>query len=205
MKPFIQYMKWTLCGDDSFCISGDNLLYDRASAFFCIRFYTGRPAEPPPVRPVCGMRSVSFLKKHRLTRKEYAYIKENLEEAKGKIIRLRRALFRSKSIQMLKQNAEILRITRRIYLLTKQEPKRFYQAERFYYQTLDSVAELTEKYALLSSQPRKNKDLSMSLSETRMTLAELSRRLEEDLHELMKEDIDDLHFELDMAKHSLRK
>ncbi|WP_186819927.1 5-bromo-4-chloroindolyl phosphate hydrolysis family protein, partial [Bacillus tropicus] len=84
---------------------------------------------------------------------------------------------RSKSIQMLKQNAEILRITRRIYLLTKQEPKRFYQAERFYYQTLDSVVELTEKYALLSSQPRKNKDLSMSLSETRMTLAELSRRL----------------------------
>ncbi|UTX17342.1 5-bromo-4-chloroindolyl phosphate hydrolysis family protein [Bacillus velezensis] len=145
------------------------------------------------------------MKKHRLTRKEYAYIKENLEEAKGKIIRLRRALFRSKSIQMLKQNAEILRITRRIYLLTKQEPKRFYQAERFYYQTLDSVVELTEKYALLSSQPRKNKDLSMSLSETRMTLAELSRRLEEDLHELMKEDIDDLHFELDMAKHSLRK
>lgn len=45
----------------------------------------------------------------------------------------------------------------------------------------------------------------MSLSDTRVTLAELSRRLEEDLHELMKEDIDDLHFELDVAKHSLRK
>ncbi|MDJ1630344.1 5-bromo-4-chloroindolyl phosphate hydrolysis family protein [Bacillus velezensis] len=169
-----------------------------------MRFYTGDQRS----RDQCGRTmecEASLLKKHRLTRKEYAYIKENLEEAKGKIIRLRRALFRSKSIQMLKQNAEILRITRRIYLLTKQEPKRFYQAERFYYQTLDSVAELTEKYALLSSQPRKNKDLSMSLSETRMTLAELSRRLEEDLHELMKEDIDDLHFELDMAKHSLRK
>ncbi len=196
-------MKWTLCGKTVFVLAGITF-FTIGHQPFCIRFYTGRPAEPRPVRPDYGMRSVSF-KKHRLTRKEYAYIKENLEEAKGKIIRLRRALFRSKSIQMLKQNAEILRITRRIYLLTKQEPKRFYQAERFYYQTLDSVAELTEKYALLSSQPRKNKDLSMSLSETRMTLAELSRRLEEDLHELMKEDIDDLHFELDMAKHSLRK
>ncbi len=190
--------------EHSFCISGDNLLYDRASAFSVFAFIRGsRRSRSQCVRLVeC---EASLLKKHRLTRKEYAYIKENLEEAKGKIIRLRRALFRSKSIQMLKQNAEILRITRRIYLLTKQEPKRFYQAERFYYQTLDSVVELTEKYALLSSQPRKNKDLSMSLSETRMTLAELSRRLEEDLHELMKEDIDDLHFELDMAKHSLRK
>lgn len=41
MKPFIQYMKWTLCGKDSFCISGDNLLYDRASAFSVFAFIRG--------------------------------------------------------------------------------------------------------------------------------------------------------------------
>ncbi|XYJ24136.1 5-bromo-4-chloroindolyl phosphate hydrolysis family protein [Bacillus velezensis] len=204
MKPFIQYMKWTFCGSAVFVLAGITFFTIGHQPFLYSLLYGAvSGACSQCVRLVeC---EASLLKNTELTRKEYAYIKENLEEAKGKIIRLRRALFRSKSIQMLKQNAEILRITRRIYLLTKQEPKRFYQAERFYYQTLDSVVELTEKYALLSSQPRKNKDLSMSLSETRMTLAELSRRLEEDLHELMKEDIDNLHFELDMAKHSLRK
>nr|MDH3091970.1 5-bromo-4-chloroindolyl phosphate hydrolysis family protein [Bacillus velezensis] len=204
MKPFIQYMKWTLCGKTVFVLAGITFFTIGHQPFLYSLLYGATSGAAVSAAGLWNAKRL-FLKKHRLTRKEYAYIKENLEEAKGKIIRLRRALFRSKSIQMLKQNAEILRITRRIYLLTKQEPKRFYQAERFYYQTLDSVVELTEKYALLSSQPRKNKDLSMSLSETRMTLAELSRRLEEDLHELMKEDIDDLHFELDMAKHSLRK
>lgn len=204
MKPFIQYMKWTFCGSTVFVLAGITFFTIGHQPFLYSLLYGALGGAAVSASGLWNAKRL-FLKKHRLTRKEYAYIKENLEEAKGKIIRLRRALFRSKSIQMLKQNAEILRITRRIYLLTKQEPKRFYQAERFYYQTLDSVVELTEKYALLSSQPRKNKDLSMSLSETRMTLAELSRRLEEDLHELMKEDIDDLHFELDMAKHSLRK
>lgn len=204
MKPFIQYMKWTFCGSTVFVLAGITFFTIGRQPFLYSLLYGAAGGAAVSASGLWNAKRL-FLKKHRLTRKEYAYIKENLEEAKGKIIRLRRALFRSKSIQMLKQNAEILRITRRIYLLTKQEPKRFYQAERFYYQTLDSVVELTEKYALLSSQPRKNKDLSMSLSETRMTLADLSRRLEEDLHELMKEDIDDLHFELDMAKHSLRK
>ncbi|WP_128574756.1 5-bromo-4-chloroindolyl phosphate hydrolysis family protein [Bacillus amyloliquefaciens] len=204
MKPFIQYMKWTFCGSTVFVLAGITFFMIGHQPFLYSLLYGAAGGAAVSASGLWNAKRL-FLKKHRLTRKEYAYIKENLEEAKGKIIRLRRALFRSKSIQMLKQNAEILRITRRIYLLTKQEPKRFYQAERFYYQTLDSVVELTEKYALLSSQPRKNKDLSMSLSETRMTLAELSRRLEEDLHELMKEDIDNLHFELDMAKHSLRK
>ncbi|KJD56257.1 5-bromo-4-chloroindolyl phosphate hydrolysis family protein [Bacillus velezensis] len=204
MKPFIQYMKWTLCGSTVFVLAGITFFTIGHQPFLYSLLYGTASGAAVSAAGLWNAKRL-FLKKHRLTRKEYVYIKENLEEARGKIIRLRRALFRSKSIQMLKQNAEILRITRRIYLLTKQEPKRFYQAERFYYQTLDSVVELTEKYALLSSQPRKNKDLSMSLSDTRVTLAELSRRLEEDLHELMKEDIDDLHFELDVAKHSLRK
>lgn len=77
------------------------------------------------------------------------------------MIRLRKALFQAKSIQMFKQNAEMLRIVRRIYLLTKKEPKRFYQAERFFYQTLDSIVELTEKYAFLSSHPKKQRTVDV--------------------------------------------
>ncbi|MEC0352080.1 5-bromo-4-chloroindolyl phosphate hydrolysis family protein, partial [Bacillus subtilis] len=138
-----------------------------------------------------------FLKKHELTGREYAYIKKNLEEARQKMVRLRKTLFQ--------QNAEMLRIVRRIYLLTKKEPKRFYQAERFFYQTLDSVVELTEKYAFLSSHPKKSKELSMSLSETRITLTELTKRLEEDLTQAMDDEFDELQFELDAAKHSLKK
>lgn len=45
----------------------------------------------------------------------------------------------------------------------------------------------------------------MSLSETRITLTELTKRLEEDLTQVMGDEIDELQFELDAAKHSLKK
>ncbi|MCY9278232.1 5-bromo-4-chloroindolyl phosphate hydrolysis family protein [Bacillus haynesii] len=146
-----------------------------------------------------------FLKENQLTRREYAYIKQNLREAKLKIVRLRKALFAVKNIQTIKQNIEILRIVRKIYSITKNEPKRFYQVERFYYQSLDSIVELTEKHAFLGSQPKRNAKLEVSLSETRMMIDKLAKQLEDDLYDLLKTDIDHLEFELDVAKHSMKK
>ncbi|WP_249671235.1 5-bromo-4-chloroindolyl phosphate hydrolysis family protein, partial [Bacillus thuringiensis] len=95
---------------------------------------------------------------------------QNLREAKLKIARLRKALFAVKNIQTIKQNIEILRIVRKSYSITKNEPKRFYQVERFYYQSLDSIVELTEKHAFLASQPKRNAKLEVSLSETLMMI-----------------------------------
>lgn len=146
-----------------------------------------------------------FLKKHQLTRKEYLYIKKNLEEAKPKINRLNKALFKIPHIPSLKERVDVLRITRKIYRLTRLEPKRFYKAEQFYFSHLDSIVELTEKYAFLSSQPKKNHELDRSLYDTRQTLTELAQLLEEDLYKIISDDIDHLNFEIDVAKKSIKK
>jgi 5-bromo-4-chloroindolyl phosphate hydrolysis protein len=145
-----------------------------------------------------------FLKKNGLSRKEYRYIKKNLEEAKKKISRLHKLLFSIRHLPSLKERIELLRMIRKIYALTKKEPKRFYQAERFYFSHLDSVLELTEKYEFLSSQPKKNRDLDWSLNETRKTLSELSRLIEKDLYQVIENDLDTLNFEIDVAKHSIK-
>ena len=92
---------------------------------------------------------------------------------------------------------------KKIQQLTKQEPKRFYKAEPFYFSHLDSVVELSEKYALLSRQPNKSRELNQSLVETRRTLDELTETVEKDLYEILAEDIEDLHFELDVAKKTI--
>ncbi|MCY8915009.1 5-bromo-4-chloroindolyl phosphate hydrolysis family protein [Bacillus atrophaeus] len=204
MKPFLRFLIWILASGTTSFFIGIISFFVLNQSFFLSLIY-GVAAGGAALSAGSWYSKRLFLKKHQLTRKEYTYIKKNLEEARGKIIRLRKALFQAKSIQIFKQNAEILRIVRRIYVLVKKEPKRFYQAERFFYQTLDSIVELIEKHSFLSTHPRKNKALSMSLSETRITLAELTKRLEEDLNLVMEEDIDDLHFELDIAKHSLKK
>ncbi|MEC3801933.1 5-bromo-4-chloroindolyl phosphate hydrolysis family protein [Bacillus spizizenii] len=204
MQRFLHFLIWSLTGSATFVFIGVLCFFGLNQSLFLSFVYGLASGAFVYTAGIWNARRL-FLKKHSLTGREYAYIKKNLEEARQKIIRLRKALFQAKSIQMFKQNAEMLRLVRTIYILTKKEPKRFYQAERFFYQTLDSVVELTEKYAFLSSHPKKSKELSISLSEARITLAELTKRLEEDLTQVMGDEIDELQFELDAAKHSLKK
>ncbi|WP_223594261.1 5-bromo-4-chloroindolyl phosphate hydrolysis family protein [Neobacillus bataviensis] len=147
----------------------------------------------------------NFLKKHQLSSKEYRYIKKNLKEAKRKIHRLNKNLFTIRDISSVKQRIDILRITKKIHKMTLKEPKRFYQAEPFYFSHLDSVVELTEKYNFLSTQPKKSMELDQSLIETRRTLNEMTRVLEEDLYHVISDDIDTLNFEIDVAKHTIKK
>lgn len=146
-----------------------------------------------------------FLKKHQLTRKEYRYIKKNLNEAKQKINKLNKSLFSIRDLPTIKQRLDVLRITRKIQSMTQTEPRRFYKAEKFYFSHLDSVVELTEKYRFLSQQPKKSHEIDVSLYETRQTLTDLTKALEEDLYHIVSDDLDSLNFEIDVAKHSIKK
>jgi 5-bromo-4-chloroindolyl phosphate hydrolysis protein len=151
-----------------------------------------------------GVMTSRFLKKNQLSRKEYRYIKKNLDEAKQKINRLNKGLFTIRDINTIKQRIDVLRISRKIHHLTKTEPKRFYKAEKFYFSHLDSVVELTEKYRFLSVQPKKNQEIDVSLYDTRQTLTDLTKALEEDLYHVISDDIDSLNFEIDVAKQSIK-
>ncbi|GGB67611.1 5-bromo-4-chloroindolyl phosphate hydrolysis family protein [Fictibacillus barbaricus] len=145
-----------------------------------------------------------FLSNHHLSRREYKYIRKNLDEAQPKISRLQKALLSVRDLPTLKQRVDLVRVVRRIQSLVQKEPRRFYQAEQFYFSHLDSAVELTEKYMFLSAQPRKTKELTQSLVETKRTLDELKEYIEKDLYHVLSNDIDDLHYEIDVAKYSIK-
>lgn len=146
-----------------------------------------------------------ILRKNDLSRKEYRYIRRNLKEAKPKINRLRRAFLRVRNVSQVKQNFNIYKTVRKIYANTLKEPKRFFQAERFYYKNLDSLVELAEKHAFLSSQPAKSKEMMTTLTETRQMISSLGHSVDKDLQVMLDDDMDTLHFELDVAKQSLKR
>jgi 5-bromo-4-chloroindolyl phosphate hydrolysis protein len=149
---------------------------------------------------VNGIVKAKTFKRYNISHKEYIYIRKNLKEAKPKLQRLRKAFFQVRDIASFKQQLDTLRVANKIYSITKKEPKRFYQAEPFYYSHLDSMVELAEKYAFLSTQPKKNSELLISLSDTKIALRELSQVIEEDLNQVLSNDIDKLNFELDVVK-----
>lgn len=149
------------------------------------------------------VRTGQFIKQQKISRKEYRFILKNLKEAKYKIRRLQKTFFSIRDIRTFKLYYDINKIVRKIYSLIQKEPRRFYLAESFFYVHLNSMVELSEKFSLLNAQPVKNKEIIQNIDETRHTLKELTHEIEKDLYSMLKRDIDDLHFELEYAKHSI--
>lgn len=146
-----------------------------------------------------------YLKKNKLTRKEYAYIQKNMAEAKKKVARLQKALFAVRTVGSFRQLYELNRLVKRMYGIVKKEPRRFYQSERFFFYHLDSIVEISERYAYLAAQPVKNDQIYLSLKQTQHTLEDLHRSIKKDIYQVLESDVDDLQFELDVARHSLKK
>lgn len=202
MKSFLQFLFRSFAASAttvfvwliSFLVLNNTFLYSLlfgliggGVVFFFLKWYLGS----------------SFLKENGISRREFRYIKKNLKEAKLKISRLQKAMFRIRNIPDIKQNYEVIRLVNKIYAITKREPRRFFQAEQFYFSDLDSLVELTEKYALLHSQPAKTTELTLSLKETRTTINQLTDTIEKDLYKILEDDIDDLNFELNVAKKTI--
>ncbi|MFD2751412.1 5-bromo-4-chloroindolyl phosphate hydrolysis family protein [Virgibacillus siamensis] len=143
------------------------------------------------------------IKRSGLKAGEYRYITKNLKEAKKKISRLQKVLFRVRNFRDAKQNLLLMQIVRKIYTNTKKEPERFYKAERFYYKNLDSLVEIAEKYAYLQQQPAKNAEMSKALADTRDTMHMLTGTVNNDLHYMLRDDFEVLDVELETARRTI--
>ncbi|WP_342601014.1 5-bromo-4-chloroindolyl phosphate hydrolysis family protein [Psychrobacillus sp. FSL H8-0483] len=146
-----------------------------------------------------------IMKKHQLTLSEYFHIQRQIKEANKKIRTLNSHYLKVRSLSSFKQLFEMNRLAKRIISLVKTNPRKFYQAENFFYAHLDSAVELTSKYALLVSQPVKDREMKMALEDTRETLESISLVMEDDLKNVLTSDIEHLKMELDFAKLSVGK
>ena len=114
-------------------------------------------------------------------------------------------MFSVGNVLTIKQNYDVLKVAKRIQKIVEDEPKRFYDVEEFYYSHLDSIVELTEKYAFLTKQPVKSKEIQLSLSDTRHTISSMSKTIEQDLSNLLANDMETLQMELDYAKQTIER
>ena len=146
-----------------------------------------------------------IMKKYQMTLSEYFHIQKQLKEANKKIKALNSQYLKVRSISSFKQLFEMNRLAKRIISLVKSNPKKFYQAEKFFYAHLDSAVELTSKYTLLVSQPVKNQDMKLALQDTRETLESISTIMEDDLKNVLASDVELLRMELDFAKLSVKQ
>ena len=146
----------------------------------------------------------SNLKKLGMSRSEYSHIKSQISGAKLKVRQLNSLYGQVRSVQAFKQLHEMNSLSRRILSIVRTNPKKFYYVEKFFYAHLDSAVELTSKYALLVNQPLKDKDLRIALQNTRETLGDVNKQLEQDLKDALSSDIEQLQMEIDFVDISMK-
>lgn len=141
----------------------------------------------------------SNLKQLGMTRSEYKHIKSQLTSARFKVKQLNSFYGKVRSVQAFRQLHEINTISRKILGIVKTNPKKFYYVEKFFYAHLDSAVELTSKYSMLVNQPLKDKDLKITLQNTRETLVDVNKQLEQDLRNVLSSDLEKLQMEIDFV------
>lgn len=141
----------------------------------------------------------SNLKKLGMTRSEFKHIKNQLTSARIKVKQLNGFYGKVRSVQAFRQLHEINTISRKILGIVKTNPKKFYYVEKFFYAHLDSAVELTSKYSMLVNQPLKDEDLKITLQNTRETLVDVNKQLEQDLRNVLSTDLEKLQMEIDFV------
>ncbi|WJY28250.1 MULTISPECIES: 5-bromo-4-chloroindolyl phosphate hydrolysis family protein [Sporosarcina] len=147
----------------------------------------------------------SAVKELGMTRSEYKHIQFQLEEAKKKVKKLGSLYGQVRSVQAFRQVYELSSLSRKVMTIVRNDPKKFYQTEQFFYAHLDSAVELTSKYALLSNQQLKDKEVRIALQHTRETITDVTRQLEDDLQDALATDLAALQLELDYVDVTMRR
>ncbi|CAM3047584.1 5-bromo-4-chloroindolyl phosphate hydrolysis family protein [Filibacter tadaridae] len=148
---------------------------------------------------------MSNLKKLGMTRSEYNHIKVQMKEAKQKVRQLNGLYGKVRSVQAFRQLHEINSLSRKILSIVQANPKKFYHVEKFFYAHLDSAVELTSNYSMLVNQPLKDKDIRIALQNTRETLTDVNKQLEQDLKGALATDIEKLQMEIEFVDSSMKK
>lgn len=150
--------------------------------------------------PTQRLTSRKYLNEIGLSRRDYRYVRTQLNQAQLKIRSILKSFMNIRSIKDFRQVNDIYRISRSIYTSIKQRPSMFFKVEGFFYSHLDNALNLVDSYTRLSRMPRKSKEEKQKLEQTRITLDEVKRTLVADLRRLNEEDYERLDIEMELNK-----
>ncbi|MCM3294692.1 5-bromo-4-chloroindolyl phosphate hydrolysis family protein [Staphylococcus capitis] len=150
--------------------------------------------------PTQRLTSRKYLNEIGLSRRDYRYVRTQLNQAQLKIRTILKSFMNIRSIKDFRQVNDIYRISRSIYTSIKQRPGMFFKVEGFFYSHLDNALNLVDSYTRLSRMPRKSKEEKQKLEQTRITLDEVKRTLSADLKRLNEEDYERLDVEMELNK-----
>ncbi|PNZ65882.1 5-bromo-4-chloroindolyl phosphate hydrolase [Staphylococcus croceilyticus] len=150
--------------------------------------------------PTQRLTSKKYLTEIGLSRRDYRFVRNQLNQSQDKIRNILRSYVNVRSLKDFRQINDIYRISKSIHVAVKQRPGLFFKVESFFYSHIDNALNLIESYTRLSKMPKKSATEKQKLEQTRITLDEVKRTLIADLKRLNEDDYERLDVEMELNR-----
>lgn len=150
--------------------------------------------------PTQRLTSKKYLTEIGLSRRDYRFVRNQLNQSQDKIRNLLKSFVNVRSLKDFRQINDIYRISKSIHFAVKQRPALFFKVESFFYSHIDNALNLIDSYTRLAKMPKKTSEEKQKLEQTRITLDEVKRTLIADLKRINEDDYERLDMEIELNR-----
>ncbi|UUV99743.1 5-bromo-4-chloroindolyl phosphate hydrolysis family protein [Vagococcus luciliae] len=135
-----------------------------------------------------------------MTDKEITFFRNTLSEAKQQIDQLEINFKDSPKLNAINLRYDTLKVAKAMFKEIVKEPKKLHMADKFLYNHLPNLVEMTTKYAEISDHEIKSKETYKILNNSIGAIEHVSQLIIDDYKEFVSDDIEDLEVEISIAQ-----
>lgn len=132
--------------------------------------------------------------------KEIEFFRNTLAEAKEQINQLDQNFRAVPKLKAINLRYDTLKVSQAMFKELVKEPKKLHLADKFLYNHLPNLVEMTTKYAEISDHEIKSKETYKILNNSIGAIENVSQLIIDDYKEFVSDDIEDLEVEISIAQ-----
>ncbi|MEG0254689.1 MAG: 5-bromo-4-chloroindolyl phosphate hydrolysis family protein [Vagococcus sp.] len=138
-----------------------------------------------------------------MSEQEIEFFRETMATAKQNIAELENNMNEVAKLKAINLRYDTLKASKAMFKEIVKEPNKLHQSDRFLYNHLPNLVELTSKYVEINNHELKNKNTFDALNQSAEAIEEVSQLIVKDYSDFVSDDLDDLDVEISIAKQNI--
>ena len=138
-----------------------------------------------------------------LNNEQMSFFRETMAQAKKQIVQLETNMNQVAKLKAIDLRNDTLKAAKSMFKELVKEPQKLHQADRFLYNHLPNLVDLTNKYIEINEHELKNKNTFETLAKSAEVIDEVSQLLVSDYQRFVSDDLAALDIEISLAKQYL--
>lgn len=138
-----------------------------------------------------------------MTNKEIVFFRDTMADTKNQIKTLEDNMNQVAKLKAINLRYDTLKACKAMFKEIVKEPRKLHMSDRFLYNHLPNLVELTNKYVEINNHELKNKDTFDALTQSATAIEEVSQLIVKDYADFVNDDLEDLDIEISIAKQNI--